>query len=782
MGRSKKTVQKSGGSHVKSGGVLHFLSSFKPYLIVFTASACGLVIEIVAARILAPIIGVSLYTWTGIIGVVLAGISIGNYLGGRLADRFPSPTTMGLILLGGGIFSLSVLPLVGVVSGAVQTLSLIPRIVLLTAALFFIPSLILGMVTPVVIKLRLQDLARTGNVVGKIYAISTAGAIFGTYITGFVLIQWIGTRAIVLVVALLLLFMALAFGNLWRLKLPALAGLVLFLSVGGFSISSKALASECLRESNYYCIRVDDTIEKGRKVKELQLDALVHSYVSVHDPTFLASGYHNIFADIATYVAQRNPSLQILFIGGGGYVMPRYLEELYSQSILEVIEIDPEVTRVAFDYLGLSPDTGIVNYNEDARMAVPKLPEGQYDLVIGDAFNDLSVPYHLTTLEFNEQVRALLKDDGIYAVNVVDKLHSGKFLRAYINTLQRTFPYVYLIRDIPDWGDDSRTPHVVAGSFQPFTAVDLKDASVQAGRGYIVSHITPKDTLTSWLNAQRNILLTDDYAPVDNLIAALHLEKRGLSKAGAHYEAGLKLESEEKWREAIAEYDEAIRLEPYLAPAYNNRGNAYGRLGQIERAFRDYDEAIRLNPYYAVAYSNRGNAYTRLGQFERAFRDYDEAIRLNPYYALAYSNRGNAYISLDQFELAVQDLDEAIRLEPNVAKTYNNRGTAYNRLGQHQRAIQDYDKAINLNPQYALAYTNRGVAHSRLGLFQRAIQDYNEAISLDPGNAQSYAVRALAYTFLNMDTEAEQDFDSAVKLGLDPSRLWEQMEKIKKQR
>jgi tetratricopeptide (TPR) repeat protein/MFS family permease len=704
-----------------------------------------MVIEIVAARILAPIIGVSLYTWTSIIGVVLAGISIGNYLGGRLADRFPSPTTLGLILLGGGIFSLSVLPLVGVVSEAVQALSFIPRIVLLTATLFFIPSLMLGMVTPVVIKLRLRDLARTGNVVGKIIAISTAGAIFGTFITGFVLVQWIGTRAVVLVVALVLLFMALAFGNLWRLKFPALAGLVLFLGVGGFSISSKAMASDCSWESNYYCIRVYDTIEEGRKVKALSLDSLVHSYVSVQDPTFLVSGYQNIFADIATYVAQRNPSLQVLFIGGGGYVMPRYLEELYPQSILEVIEIDPEVTRVAFDYLGLSPDTGIVNYNEDARMAVPKLPEGQYDLVIGDAFNDLSVPYHLTTLEFNEQVRALLKDDGIYAVNVVDKLHSGKFLRAYINTLQRTFPYVYLIRAIPDWEDDSRTPHVVAGSFQPF---DLEDTSVQAGRGYIVSHITPKDTLTSWLNAQRNILLTDDYAPVDNLVAALHLEKRGLSRAEAHYEAGLKLESEGKLREAIAEYDEAIRLEPYLAPAYNNRGVAYSRLGQIERAVPDYDEAIRLNPYYA----------------------------------LAYSNRGNAYISLVQFELAVQDLDEAIRLEPNVAKTYNNRGTAYNRLGQHQHAIQDYDKAISLDPQYALAYTNRGVVYSRLGQFQRSIQDYNEAISLDPENAQSYAVRALAYTSLNMDTEAEQDFDSAVKLGLDPSRLWEQMEKIKKQR
>jgi len=96
--------------------LLSIAASLKPYLIVFVASACGLTLEIVAARILAPNIGVSLYTWTSIIGVVLAGISIGNYVGGRVADRFPSPTTLGIILLASGLTCLSVLPLLGVVS------------------------------------------------------------------------------------------------------------------------------------------------------------------------------------------------------------------------------------------------------------------------------------------------------------------------------------------------------------------------------------------------------------------------------------------------------------------------------------------------------------------------------------------------------------------------------------------------------------------------------------------------------------------------------------------
>ncbi len=125
----KAKSKKGRESSIAGGRIPKLASSSKPYLIVFIASACGLIIEIVAARILAPSIGVSLYTWTSIIGVVLAGISVGNYLGGRLADRFPSPITLGFILLAGGIASLSVLPLVNIVSGAFQWLSLVPRIV-----------------------------------------------------------------------------------------------------------------------------------------------------------------------------------------------------------------------------------------------------------------------------------------------------------------------------------------------------------------------------------------------------------------------------------------------------------------------------------------------------------------------------------------------------------------------------------------------------------------------------------------------------------------------------
>ena len=486
-----------------------------------------MIIEIVAGRTLAPSIGISLYTWTSIIGVVLAGISAGNYLGGRLADRFPSPTTLGLIMLAGAVASLSVLPLVNVVPQALDAVPILLRIVLLTTLLFFTPSVILSMVTPVVIKLQLQDLAHTGNVVGKIYAVSTFGSILGTFLTGFVLIQWMGTRPILLLVGLVLVLMALVFGRLWQALVPGMALLIVFVGLGSYSYSSGNLKSSCLRESNYYCIVVEETREEeGHLVRVLYLDDLLHSYVTMDDRTFLVYEYQQVLSELAAYVALETPSLRALFIGGGGYTMPQYLEEVYPQSTLEVIEIDPAVTQVAFEYLGLSRSTKTLSYNEDARMVVPRLPLGQYDLVVGDAFNDVAIPFHLTTWEFNEQIRLLLKEEGMYAVNVVDKLHSGKFLKSFVHTLQQTFPYVYVIRENDMWDDDEQSTYVVVGSLSALASSALEQAASQSGQGQPVSHIMPRDIFESWLNSHSNILLRDDYAPVDNLLAPLYLDGR----------------------------------------------------------------------------------------------------------------------------------------------------------------------------------------------------------------------------------------------------------------
>ena len=402
-------------------------------------------------------------------------------------------------------------------------------------------------------------------------------------------------------------------------------------------------------------------------MRVLELDNLLHSFVVPEDPTLLVYDYVKVMAEIATYVGQRDPSLRALFIGGGGYTMPRYLEAVYPRGTSEVIEIDPEVTRVAFEYLGLQPDTRIVTYNEDARIAVPKLPSGQYDLVVGDAFHDVSIPYHLTTREFNDEVAALLKDDGIYAVNVIDKLHSGKFLRSYVGTLRRTFPYVYVIGDDPaaSWEEDRVGTFVVVASSQPLSPTDLERTNAEAGRGELFANFMPEDTFRSWLNASGRMLLTDNHAPVDNLMAPIFLALAGSDQAGdaaRHSEAGAELQAQGRTEEAIAEYDEAIRLDPTFAEAYTNRGAAYDSLGRPDRAILDYDEAIRFDPQDSVAYFNRGLSYLELGQFQQAIEDLGEAIRLEPWDAAAYAGRALAHAALGEDARAEENFDSAVEL------------------------------------------------------------------------------------------------------------------------
>ncbi|MBM3945075.1 MAG: hypothetical protein FJ317_06250 [SAR202 cluster bacterium] len=498
----------------------------KPYTVVFLASGCTLVIEIVAGRILAPTIGVSLYTWTSIIGIVLAGISVGNYLGGRLADRFPRPTTLGIILLGSGASSLLVLAIVNPVAGVFGGMPIVWRIIVMTAILFLPPGVILGMVTPIVIKLELRNLEQTGSVVGRLYAVSTAGSILGTFLTGFVLIELMGTRQVIFAVAIVLVVLAVAVGELWKLRQESLAmgaGVIALLS---YNFATSATDSPCLRESGYYCIYVyEETAEDGEVIQILRLDQLVHSYVSLDDPTYLTYGYQKVFADMATLKAAENPAMRTLFLGGGGYTMPRYLETVFPDSASEVIEIDPAVTEVAYSHLAITPDLGIVTYTGDARTKVKDLAGERYDLIVVDVFNDVGVPYHLTTHEFNEDAALLLGDDGIFATNLLDRLQTGRFLRSYVRTLQETYPYVYVISDYGDWTFDERYGYVVAGSRRPLSRAQLEQANRLAGRE-TAAHLMPHDIMEGWKLENRSVILTDNYVPVDNMLAPLYRESR----------------------------------------------------------------------------------------------------------------------------------------------------------------------------------------------------------------------------------------------------------------
>jgi spermidine synthase len=487
---------------------------WRPGLIVFVSSACTMILELVAGRIVAPYVGVSLYTWTSVIGVVLAGMSLGNFLGGRLADRYASTGLLGGIFVLGGLSAFGILaadPVGSIIPGAWP---IVVNILLLTAALFFLPCLILGMVSPVVAKLAVQDLARTGRTVGQIYALSTAGSIVGTFATGFVLISWFGTHAVVWGVGLVLLAVGLLFLLERRWRMMLLFALVL----AGASVvvlSQGWTHGPCTLETNYFCIRVHDEEKEDGVVRVLVLDRLVHSYTSLDDPTRLVYGYERIYAEITDQRAKEDDHVRALFIGGGGYTFPKYMEALYPASDIDVIEIDPGVTQIAGQLLGLAADTRIVTYNEDARMFLARAPADRYDLIVGDAFNDFSVPYHLTTREFNERVRAWLVDDGLYMVNIIDGA-GGEFLRSYTHTLRQSFAHLYLVPTIDSWRQSPRSTFVLVASDVP---VDMSSFEGGGSGSLLLRHVLSEEEVDQVLAEGRMVTLTDRYAPVDQMLA-----------------------------------------------------------------------------------------------------------------------------------------------------------------------------------------------------------------------------------------------------------------------
>ena len=200
--------------------------------------------------------------------------------------------------------------------------------------------------------------------------------------------------------------------------------------------------------------------------------------------------------------------------------------------------------------------------------------------------------------------------------------------------------------------------------------------------------------------------------------------------ARAWFSIGYLRTEQGKYREAIAAYDEVLRLQPDDAVAYNNRGLAKMDLGQYEAALADFDEALRLKPDQAETYNNRGLAKKDLGQHEAAIADFDEALRLQPDLAETYNNRGNAKRGLGQHEAAIADFDEALRLKPDQAEPYNNRGFVGNIMGRHEAASEDCDKAIRLKPDYPEAYYNRGVAKAALSRKDDARKDFQTALDL----------------------------------------------------
>ena len=482
--------------------------------LVFFSSGAVLVLEILAARMLAPYVGVTLETYTAIIGVVLAGIAFGTWAGGRLADLIDPRRMLGPVLVAGGLLALATLPLVRGLGELALARGDASAIVLLALFGFFPPAAVLSAVSPTVVKLQLASLHETGSVVGRLSALGTAGALLGTFLTGFALVAELGISPIIiglgatLVIAGIALGVLLAASGRRRTVGGALGVLAAALVLAGLGVAS---GSRCEVESAYYCARVevDPARPSGRL---LLLDTLRHSYVDLADPKLLEFEYARIIGDTVDVFRPSGRPLAALHIGGGGFTLPRYLAATRPGSRSTVLELDPALPELARERLGLETGPALRVRTGDARVALSDQRRDAFDLVVGDAFGGVAVPWHLTTLEVVEDIRRSLRPRGVYALNVID-YPPADFARAEARTLARGFRHTALVAPPELLDGASGGNFVLLASDAPLPLDRLRARIDARGTGEVVA---AGRRLERFYGSAP--VLTDEYAPVDQLL------------------------------------------------------------------------------------------------------------------------------------------------------------------------------------------------------------------------------------------------------------------------
>jgi spermidine synthase len=476
----------------------------------FLASGTILVLEIAAARLMAPYVGVSLTTYTSIIGIILAGIALGAWLGGRLADLTSPERLLGPTFVLGGITAIASVPIVAVLGPALGGVGPQASLVLSMVA-FVVPAAVLAAVAPMIVRATIRDVETSGSLVGRLSAVGTVGALVGTFLTGYVLLGLVPVRTLIVATGVLLVLIGI--GLVLRFRGGATAGVVALVVLGGgLAVASAVMANPCERESAYYCIAVreDEDRPAGRT---LILDDLRHAHVTLDDPTALEFAYVRWFAAGTEDIVAADADLAALHLGGGGFSFPRYLLAVAPDSRHDVLELDPVVLATAREELGFAPDDRIDVALGDARLTIPAIADDSRAIVVGDAFGGRSVPWHLATVEFAREIDRVLAPGGRYVQNLIDG-PSLRFVRAETATLRQVFEHVAVITWSAAFDGRSGGNAVVVASHEPIDVESLR-ARVQAATpgAAVLADPTALDAFTAGAP-----VLTDDFAPADQLI------------------------------------------------------------------------------------------------------------------------------------------------------------------------------------------------------------------------------------------------------------------------
>ena len=485
------------------GGALSDLSAAA---LVFGSSAAVLVVEIVALRLLAPYLGLTLETSTMVIGVALAAIATGSWWGGQIADRVPPRRLIGPFLLVSGVV-VAATPFLVRTSAELSNGSLVA---VAAGVAILVPAMLLSAVTPAVTKLQLVRLDETGTVVGRLSGIGTVGAVVGTVVTGFVLISRVPVSGIMVGLGLALVLTGLAVEATFGLVRRTVVTSLVLVTLGATGAATGP--GGCDVETAYHCasVEVDPERASGRV---LVLDNLRHSYVDLDDPTHLEFAYIRAIAAVVDTAFTSRQALDAYHLGAGGLTIPRYLQAVRPGSTSIVSELDPGVVQINRAQLALETGPDLEVRTEDGRLGVEKISTASVDLVVGDAFGGVSVPWHLTTREAVDQIARVLRPDGVYAANLIDH-GSLAFARAELATLGAVFSHVALAGPPEDLARNGDGGNLVAyASDTPLDTVVLASLLAEGESGW---EVLDDEGTRAWIGDAE--VLTDSFAPVDQLL------------------------------------------------------------------------------------------------------------------------------------------------------------------------------------------------------------------------------------------------------------------------
>jgi Flp pilus assembly protein TadD/spermidine synthase len=401
----------------------------------------------------------------------------------------------------------------------------------------------------------------------------------------------------------------------------------------------------------------------------MTLDALLHSQMDPARPSELQYDYERIYAEVLRRAHPPAEPIDAFFIGGGGYVFPRYVEETYPGSHVEVAEIDPVVTRAAFEAFRLPRDTSVRAFDMDARNRVAELvrarrsgePVPAFDFVFGDAFHDLSVPWHLSTVEFCEDLAALMSDDGVYLLNLIDGYGYGRFLGAVIRTCRAVFPHVEVVAATPVLSE--RSTFVVVASKRPLDLTGIDDA-IRERREFGGERLEA-DQIARLEALDGGMLLTDDHAPVENLLAEIATRRPRidvpdvLARAIAAMEAGRRSEAQATLREALA-------LAPTDPRLLNELGRVLAESGDTEGAREAFAGAVHWQPHVPRYRANLALALLDSGRPIEAATELEACLELDPQNAAAANTLARLRASAADERL--RDGAEAVRWAEHLAE------------------------------------------------------------------------------------------------------------------